>query len=1020
MLQLQRASAGSGKTEQLARRYLQIFFKSEHRELDPAAVVATTFTREAAGEILARLFRILARACEEESVRATLVAGTDLPIPTKATCVSLLRRFIDHVDRLSIGTIDALFAEQARVLALDLGMASPWEIADPLTCDQLAQEALLRLLKEDPTIREAWSLLHHGMRSLSFIEKGILLFEKNRWVAHTKPFHQGVEADPPQRFTHAATVQAFLKTVPIPYNNKGKPDVRWVKGIQKLEEFFARPLLLKDILEGGSLLRNCLAADPTFYSIPIPDSFLAFFSPLLETSIQEQKRLESLREEAFWKMLQHYEKLRQEISFRAGKYTFSEVEEAVQVEKHHLSLEEIALRLDLRTEHLLLDEYQDTSQRQHNFLSPLVGNVLAKGGDVFVVGDVKQGIYGWRGGKRHLLSLLGQEHHVFQQEVSPLNQSYRSSRAVLEAVNQVFGALSRRECVMVMEGGAAFEVAAARWSADFQPHFGAPSVADLEGRVRLHSIAISNEESEDPMQGVIQKAVALVEEHLEEDPFREVAILVRRTKLIPQLLQRLREREIVASGEGGNSLADTLAVELILSLLVWIDHPGNTAAYEHVLHSPLRNLVNQKKASFQLRQQLFHAGYAATLQSWAATPEFQAACSPYEKGRVEQLMALAEAFDAAGGGRASVLAKRIRCERVETPLPASVRVLTFHAAKGLEFESVILIDLDVDITAGGEYSLKLQQDEEGHFFIQGSQENMVLQGRSSLLEALQEERWAEMLSLLYVGMTRAASFLDLLLFEKPTRKKTMAQWLRASTLDQHHVVGKSWRTLKPAPSARALPTPPHRPSSEPYQKFSQRHPSEEKEGDLVSLSQLFQGSAARKQGRALHAQLAELEWEVEVKNIWKDVFQKEVFLERWKKWEVTQLELWRERRFAVPHAAREELLVGVFDRVVIGKNGLGIPIVAEIIDFKTGKKRYPFSAVDNREALPSSEHPTGSEEGHRFKRELVSEVNRYKQSTAEESLYQPQLKAYQRALQQLLPSLEEITTRLIWVESDEV
>ncbi|MBX9578025.1 MAG: UvrD-helicase domain-containing protein [Chthoniobacterales bacterium] len=1001
MLQLQRASAGSGKTEQLARRYLQIFFKPEHANLDPASVLATTFTREAAGEILARVFRLLARACEEESLGKILVEGTDLPIPTQETCALLLRRLVDQVDRLSIGTIDALFAQQARMLALDLGMASPWEIADSLTSEELAREALIRLLKTDPNIREAWSLLHHGTRTLSFVEKGTGLFERNRWVARAHPFHEELlQPAPPQFFAATENVKAFLKTFEAPLNKTGKPDGRWVKALQKMNEFFAQPLLLKDLLEGGALMRNCLAQgvspaycnissgcssnvtigrtdpSPAFYGIPIPDSFINFFLPFLEASIQERKRLEALREAAFWQMIQKYESLRKEISFRAGRYTFSEVEEAVQVDQHHLSLEEIALRMDNRTEHLLLDEYQDTSQRQHDFLSPLVGNVLAKGGDVFVVGDVKQGIYGWRGGKRHLLSLLEQEHHIFKKEMPPLNQSYRSSRAVLEGVNEVFGALKNESAVMAMEGGAAFEKAAVRWSADFQPHIGASSVADLRGRVRLHAVAENENEPEEPMRGIIEKAVMLVEEHLEEDPLREVAILVRRTKLIPPLLQRLREREIVASGEGGNPLTDTLAVELLLSLLIWIDHPGHTAAYEHVFHSPLRDLVDQKNAALSLRQQLLNAGYAPTLRSWAALPGFQAACSPYERGRLEQLMALAESFDAAGGGRPSSLMKRVRNERVESPLPANVRVLTFHAAKGLEFESVILMDLDVDITAGGEQGLRLQQDEEGYFFIQGSQETMALQGRSELLAALQEEQWAEMLSLLYVGMTRAASYLDLLLFEKPTRKKTMAQWLRASGLQVHEAAGSSLRSLKKKLPAKKMQMPLHRPSIKPHQKLSQRHPSEEQDGGVVSLGQLLQGRAAREKGTAMHAELAEIEWEVSGSLLSRgEVFQKQFFLKRWKKWEVTQLELWRERRFVV--VKEKELINGIFDRVVIGKNEAGIPMVAEVIDFKTG--------------APSSE---------------------------QEKLYEPQLKAYRGALQQMLPTLEEITTRLVWVEEN--
>lgn len=994
MLQVQRASAGSGKTEQLARQYLQIFLKSEHTTLDPAAVVATTFTREAAGEIVARIFRLTARACEDEAFRFSLVSGTELSTPTQQDCSCLLRHFVDNIDRLSIGTIDGLFAQQARVLALDLGMTSPWEIADSLTSEELSRETLLQLIGKKREVREAWSLLHHGTRTLSFVEKGTSLFEKNRWIVRVHPRDkEHLRPGPPKRFDDAERVQKFLETFEIPLNSKGKPDPRWTKALHQLKGFFSRPLLLKDLLEGGSLLRNCLNAGPilrqvgstlihdcvyeltsadplpTFYKTPIPTHFVDFFLPFLLASIEEQRRLESLREWALWEIMESYEVLRQEISFRAGKYTFTEVEEAVQAEHHQLSLDEIELRMDLRMEHLLLDEYQDTSQRQHDFLSPLIGNILAKGGEVFVVGDLKQGIYGWRGGKRHLLNLLEQEYAVFKKEISPLNQSYRSSRAVMEAVNKVFEALKKQEKLLAMGGGSSFEKAAARWSNDFQPHVGAPSVSDLQGRVRTHSIPENDDPTEDPMSGLFKKAVTLVEEHLAEDPLREVAILVRRTKFISPLLQHLREKDIVASGEGGNPLADTLAVELILSLLTWIDHPGHTAAYHHIFHSPLRELIDQKDAALRLRQQLLDGGIATTLRSWIRRSAFQDACSAYEHGRLEQLIGLVEKWSATSSGSLSSIVKRIRRERIETPLPANVRVLTFHAAKGLEFEAVILMDLDVDITAGGERGLRVQQDEEGGFFIQSNQETMTFQGRSSLLAALQEEQWAEMLSLLYVGMTRAASYLDLIFFEKPTRKKTMAQWLRVCGLEQHEVKGKSLRLLKPRSPVQPPKIPLQRPSITPYQKFSQRHPSEDQEGDLISLRQVLQGRAARERGIALHAELAEIEWGEE-----KEILQQESFLEKWKIKGVTQLELWRERRFAV--VKEKELISGIFDRVVIGKNEKSIPIVAEIIDFKTGKT----------------------------------------QQAELEWFYQPQLKAYQQALQIMLPSLDEITTRLVWVK----
>lgn len=96
------------------------------------------------------------------------------------------------------------------MLALDLGMALPWEIADSLTSEALAREALLRLLKTDSNIREAWSLLHQGARALSFVEKGTRLFEKNRWVARAHLLNEELlQPAPPQLFAESKKFRSF-------------------------------------------------------------------------------------------------------------------------------------------------------------------------------------------------------------------------------------------------------------------------------------------------------------------------------------------------------------------------------------------------------------------------------------------------------------------------------------------------------------------------------------------------------------------------------------------------------------------------------------------------------------------------------------------------------------------------------------------------------------------------------------------------------------------------------------------
>ena len=67
----------------------------------------------------------------------------------------------------------------------------------------------------------------------------------------------------------------------------------------------------------------------------------------------------------------------------------------------------------------------------------------------------------------------------------------------------------------------------------------------------------------------------------------------------------------------------------------------------------------------------------------------------------------ARAFDEGGGGRLAEFVRRVRTERVENPRAAQVRVMTVHGAKGLEFDRVILADLDRGLSAGGRDKVKV-------------------------------------------------------------------------------------------------------------------------------------------------------------------------------------------------------------------------------------------------------------------------------------------------------------------------
>ena len=108
----------------------------------------------------------------------------------------------------------------------------------------------------------------------------------------------------------------------------------------------------------------------------------------------------------------------------------------------------LAHRLNASVDHLLLDEFQDTSPLQWQVISPLAREITggnAQDRSFFCVGDRKQAIYGWRGGVAEILEELESELDGLTGKGQDLSESFRSTPEVILTINEVFGNRTRHD-----------------------------------------------------------------------------------------------------------------------------------------------------------------------------------------------------------------------------------------------------------------------------------------------------------------------------------------------------------------------------------------------------------------------------------------------------------------------------------------------------------------------------------------------------------------------------------------------
>jgi ATP-dependent helicase/nuclease subunit A len=606
------APAGSGKTGLLIQRYLRLLACVEA----PEEIIAITFTRKAAAEMRERVLTAL--------VQTSTKPATEHEQLTRELAHAALQRdaaagwqIAANPARLRIQTIDSLCAALTHQMPLlsKFG-AQPESVDDASELYLEAARATIELVEGDDAVApDVERLLEHLDNDVARIEMLLadMLARRDHWLRHIHgrdrdeleaalknerraalervcgiyPISAQSELIELARYA-TANLAAASRSSPIGVCDKltalpGNADdavVLWC-GLAELlltkEGDWRRQHDVKNGFPPGS------SKAEKEISRSWKERALALIAALKENDALRQT-LHDLRRlpppaytDMQWEVLGAITRLlphavgQLKLVFQArGQVDFTEVAQAALLALGEPDAPtDLALALDYRIRHLLIDEFQDTSISQYELVAKLTaGWEAGDGRSLFVVGDPMQSIYRFREAEVGLF-LRARAEGIGNLALQPvaLCANFRSQRGIVDWVNTTF--------VQVMPAREDIAAGAVSYTASIATHAMLPDAA-----VNVHAFFNDDHAAE------AEKVAEIIQQAQHADPSATIAILVRNRGHLREIVPRLnaaglRFRAIEIEGLGSRPV-----VQDLLALTRALAHPADRLAWLAVLRAP--------------------------------------------------------------------------------------------------------------------------------------------------------------------------------------------------------------------------------------------------------------------------------------------------------------------------------------------------------------------------------------------------------------------------------------------------
>jgi len=579
------ASAGSGKTYTLARRYVQFLLSDKVPGNGLQNILAVTFTNNAAKEMKVRILSwlkelALDKNCAKMDETLALVSLSREEVHKRAA--AQVERIIADYSDFHIQTIDSFLARvmAASVDELKLPLRAEITMAYDVLIDLALYSMFSKIGKEDFPAEEADKFLAILPKTGSYPWNPVKRVKEN--------FNSFLRQEGKTAGLITAAAGNYEAAVKAKFGETLEFCASLVKHYGDPELFKGKALAALD----AKNLTDFLAAYKFDYGIfngvkrkRFPAGWEKDLESLNETVIE----LTELNAAAYYHpYVGLYERFKTELErVKRGKTDVIHINDIAKKLSAYINssnVPEIYLKLGERISHFLIDEFQDTNRLQWDVIRPLAEEALSKSGSLFVVGDIKQAIYMFRNadyrimrdfldkaeGKKSEAAYISLEPLGGELKYASLPVNYRSDGRILDHVNSLFK--EKLKGSPELAGEDITELTSYSQSV--------PPERLKQGYVKTDVLELEDLSEPEKQKEWLLKAVLSARKRY---PLNEIAILVAKNKRIEPVVEWLTGAGIPVASLSSLDIRKRKVVAELISYLRFLETPSDDLSFANFI-----------------------------------------------------------------------------------------------------------------------------------------------------------------------------------------------------------------------------------------------------------------------------------------------------------------------------------------------------------------------------------------------------------------------------------------------------